>query len=208
MNHSDSLRALSDDLEDARRALQWVVDHSDRAHEYDRPYADVALAHLNAARAALLLLRLPQTLREQVREFHVAMDVPADAPAPTIISDDRVRLRAALIAEEFFETLGSMIRISPELHEAQDFVMRLIASEVVSVDLVELADGLADLDYVVEGTRLEMGIDGAPVAAEVHRANMAKLGGPIAPNGKRLKPPGWTPPDIEGVLRKQGWKGQ
>lgn len=209
MNHSDSLRALSDDIEDARRALQWVVDHSDRAHEYDRPYADLALAHLNAARAAIVRLRLqaPQTLRDQVSEFHVAMDVPADAPAPTIITDDRVRLRASLIAEESFETLGSMIRISPELHEAQTFVMRLIATEVVDVDLVELADGLADLDYVVEGTRLEMGIDGAPVAAEVHRANMAKLGGPIAPNGKRLKPPGWTPPDIEGVLRKQGWKG-
>jgi predicted HAD superfamily Cof-like phosphohydrolase len=63
---------------------------------------------------------------------------------------------------------------------------------------------MADLDYVVEGTRLEFGIDGEPIAAEVHRANMAKTEGPVAPDGKRLKPPGWTPPDIAGVLRKQG----
>lgn len=26
-------------------------------------------------------------------------------------------------------------------------------------------------------------------------------------DGKILKPPGWTPPDIAGVLRAHGWKG-
>ena len=64
-----------------------------------------------------------------------------------------------------------------------------------------------DLDYVVEGTRLEFEIDGGPIAVEVHRSNMAKVGGPVREDGKRLKPPGWTPPDIAGELRKQGWKG-
>ena len=29
---------------------------------------------------------------------------------------------------------------------------------------------------------------------------MAKAGGPLREDGKRLKPPGWTPPDIAGVL--------
>ncbi len=35
---------------------------------------------------------------------------------------------------------------------------------------------------------------------EVHRSNMAKVGGPIRGDGKRLKPEGWTPPDVAGVL--------
>jgi predicted HAD superfamily Cof-like phosphohydrolase len=145
------------------------------------------------------------TLRDQVREFHLAMAVPADADRPTIIPDDRVRLRAALIAEEFFETMRALFGLrARDLDFAERLVMAGIREDAIRVDLVALADGLADLDYVVEGTRLEFGIDGAPVAAEVHRANMAKVGGPIAPNGKRLKPPGWIPPDIAGVLRRQG----
>lgn len=79
----------------------------------------------------------------------------------------------------------------------------------MNVDLVEFADALADLDYVIEGTRLEFGINGAPIAAEVHRSNLSKLGpnGPmLREDGKILKPPGWTPPDIAGELRKQGWQ--
>ena len=144
------------------------------------------------------------TLRDQVREFHVTMGVPADAAKPTVIPDKRVRLRAALIAEEFVETMAAMLKIDAQWLHGQ--LSQMVESATVCVDMVELADGLADLDYVVEGTRLEMGIDGEPIAAEVHRSNMAKFAGEVAPNGKRLKPPGWTPPDIAGVLKAQGWK--
>jgi predicted HAD superfamily Cof-like phosphohydrolase len=143
------------------------------------------------------------TLREQVREFHLAMNVPVDAPRPTVIPDERVRLRCSLIAEECIETLAAMVS-HPALGQAWDLIRIAIKYGHVEVNMPELADGMADLDYVVEGTRLEFGIDGAPIAAEVHRANMAKAGGPIAENGKRLKPPGWTPPDIVNELRKQG----
>jgi len=148
-----------------------------------------------------------RTLREQVAEFHKAMDMPADAERPTIILDDRVRLRAALIAEECVETMAAMFSLDVgSEHQLRAPFQDMIERARVRVDMVELADGLADLDYVIEGTRLEFGIDGAPIAAEVHRANMAKAGGPVAPNGKRLKPPGWTPPDVAGELRKQGWR--
>ncbi len=148
-----------------------------------------------------------KTLREQVREFHLAMDVPVDAPRPTVIPENRVRLRAALIAEEFFETIHAMFPgdgPNDWIDDAEKRVMYGVKVARIRVSIPELADGMADLDYVVEGTRLEFGIDGAPIAAEVHRANMAKVGGPIAENGKRLKPSGWTPPDIVGELRKQG----
>lgn len=152
-----------------------------------------------------------KTVRDQVIEFHLAMDQPI-LETPQVPPDARVRLRAALIAEEFFETLEAMIPFDPlstitrELVVARAAVMWACKEAAISVNLEKLADGMADLDYVVEGTRLEFGIDGRPIAAEVQRSNMAKASGPVAENGKRLKPPGWTPPDIVGELVKQGWK--
>jgi predicted HAD superfamily Cof-like phosphohydrolase len=155
------------------------------------------------------------TLRDQVSEFHREVSDQPIGDKPRVIPDERVRLRAALILEEAMETIASMFDIDkarPHEPAYQQFVTGghwlkdVVNRAPVAVDMVALADGMADLDYVVEGTRLEFGIDGAPIAAEVHRANMTKKGGPIAPNGKRLKPPGWTPPDIAGELRKQGWE--
>ena len=125
-----------------------------------------------------------------------------------MIPEDRVRLRAALIAEEFFEVMEAIFAeefANEDLRRVKNMMLNDISAEPIDVDMTLLADALADLDYVVEGTRLEFGINGDPIAVEVHRSNMAKAGGPIAPNGKRLKPPGWTPPDIEGELKKQGW---
>jgi len=40
---------------------------------------------------------------------------------------------------------------------------------------------------------------------EVHRANMDKAGGPKRADGKVLKPEGWKPPDIHGILEQWGW---
>jgi len=140
---------------------------------------------------------------------------PPIAASRRVPSDERVRLRARLIAEEFFETLEAMFRLGvyeddvvtgPMYDNAKIGVLRAIERAEVDVLMTDLVDGLADLDYVIEGTRLEFGVNGAPVAAEVHRSNMAKVGGEVRPDGKILKPKGWTPPDIDGELRKQGWK--
>lgn len=148
-------------------------------------------------------------LNRQVREFHAHVGQPI-LPAPQIPPPDRVRLRARLIAEEFFEALEAMFDfdgidghyILPDLRERLD---HFINESDIAVDLPALADSLADVDYVVEGTRLEFGIDGAPIAAEVHRSNMAKRPGNMRADGKITKPEGWTAPDIAGELRKQGW---
>lgn len=140
------------------------------------------------------------TLREQVVEFHKAFGQPI-LDVPMAPEADRVRLRLRLIAEEFgefCEAVGYPI-------ELPDFD----ASWNGSVNVAAVADALADLDYVIEGTRLEFGIDGGPIAAEVHRSNMVKLhrdGVPVQrADGKIMKPADWTPPDIDGELRKQGW---
>lgn len=59
------------------------------------------------------------------------------------------------------------------------------------------------------GLGLHLGIPLNQVFAEVHRSNMAKAlpDGTVRyrPDGKVLKPDGWTPPDIKGVLLNSGW---
>lgn len=47
-------REVIDNLDSARLAVKWVVDHEHRAHEYDRPYTVSALEHIETA---LQLLR-------------------------------------------------------------------------------------------------------------------------------------------------------
>jgi predicted HAD superfamily Cof-like phosphohydrolase len=148
------------------------------------------------------------TLSRQVAEFHKAVGQPI-LDKPQVPSEERIRLRLRLITEEFFELLDAA---GLPLLVSKAFVMSVINAETFrngenqsTVSMVDLADAVADLDYVVEGTRLEFGINGAPIADEVHRSNMLKASGPVRADGKRLKPPGFQPPDVEGELRKQGW---
>jgi predicted HAD superfamily Cof-like phosphohydrolase len=88
--------------------------------------------------------------------------------------------------------------------------VKLIAEESKEIidaieanDLIAAIDGACDLIYVVLGTMIAAGIDLEAFYAEVHRSNMAKVGGPVREDGKILKPAGWTPPDLVSVLAKQ-----
>lgn len=131
---------------------------------------------------------------ELVREFHKTFGHPV-ALAPTAIGPHLLKLRLDLIAEEFKElgvALGADIQISIHIdpNKAQD--------------IVEAADALADLDVVVTGTSLVMGIPHDQCVREVHRANMSKAGEDGKPilraDGKILKGPNYTPPDIETII--------
>ena len=114
-----------------------------------------------------------------VREFHAAFDVViGDTPAIR-----RPMLRKALLAEEFTETITA----------------------IDSNNLADAVDGICDLIYVALGTLVEFGVDVEPHWRAVHAANMAKAGGGVREDGKRLKPPGWRPPDHDTLLRLQGW---
>jgi predicted HAD superfamily Cof-like phosphohydrolase len=81
--------------------------------------------------------------------------------------------------------------------------------------MVEVADGIIDSIYVLVGMGLELGLPLEALWNEVQRSNMAKaIEQPDGTfkvmrraDGKVLKPEGWTPPDIAGVLRAHGWKG-
>ena len=144
-------------------------------------------------------------LSEQVREFHAQFGVERPSK-PTIPDAGRIQLRLKLIMEEALELLAAC-GCPVESIGLDELVRESIAGQGATgeLDLVEVTDALGDIDYVVQGTRDEFGIDGDPIAAEIHRSNMAKLGGGKNEAGKFLKPPGWTAPDIAGELAKQGW---
>jgi predicted HAD superfamily Cof-like phosphohydrolase len=120
-------------------------------------------------------------LLDQVAAFHRAFGHPI-AAAPTVQA--RKALRVELIREEF--------------KEFQD--------AVAVNDIVGIADALGDLAYVIAGAALEFGIPLEEVIEEIHRANMSKLGADGKPitraDGKSLKGPNYTPPDIAGVLSR------
>jgi len=59
----------------------------------------------------------------------------------------------------------------------------------------DIADGAADLIWVVCGLMARYGINLDAMWEEIRRANWAKKGGPIREDGKLLKPEGWQPPD-------------
>lgn len=151
-----------------------------------------------------------KTLNEQVVEFHQKYGQPIER-TPKVPADERVQLRLRLIAEEFFELLDSCGLGGTRALHAKDLVAQAIhLATADKVDILQVVDALADLDYVIEGTRIEFGVDGGPVAAEVHRSNLSKLGADGKPvlneHGKVVKGPNFSPPDIGGVLRAQGWE--
>jgi predicted HAD superfamily Cof-like phosphohydrolase len=89
----------------------------------------------------------------QVAQFHQTFGAPILAE-PTIPSKERCGLRVSLLAEEL-----------DELKEA-----------IAANDLVEIADALCDLQYVLSGAVLEFGLGERFVDLfnEVQRSNMSK----------------------------------
>ena len=116
---------------------------------------------------------------------------------------------------EFHEAFGLMVNSAPTLPDTatRDLRKSLLTEEYneyitaeVEDDIVEIADALADIIYIACGTAVAYGIPLDRVFAEVHRSNMAKLvDGKVIrrEDGKVLKPAGWTPPDVAGILGSQ-----
>jgi len=122
---------------------------------------------------------------EHVRTFHDAFGIPnADEPTGAIGDRDAL-LRYKLIREENEEYLDAAMR----------------------GDLVEVADALGDILYILCGTLLKHGLEHKidEVFREIQRSNMSKLdanGKPIyRDDGKVLKSELYFRPDIAGILQ-------
>ncbi len=107
-------------------------------------------------------------LRKQVEAFRVASGVPDFMTETAFPPPKRIRLCAALCIEEPIETLEAF-GADPEIVAR----LKAVAAEAVTsiqrerCNIVEIADGLGDSDYVNEWARCEFGLDGAPIADEI-----------------------------------------
>lgn len=121
-------------------------------------------------------------------------------------------LSPAAYVHEFHKTYDCAIRDVPVANPPEDLLrLSLLEEEVKEYadalgekDIVEIADALADIVYVAYGAALTHGIDLDAILAEVHRSNMSKLAedGSVVRrgDGKVLKGPNYSPPDIASVL--------
>jgi dCMP deaminase len=127
------------------------------------------------------LIVKPATPESMVREFMVKFGQYTSSAPTTDIPDVIKNLRAKLITEEAQELFVGM----------------------ASNNLVEIADGAADLIYVVVGTCIAYGIPIDKILAEVHRSNMTKTAKPAKLGekyGSGAKGPGYEPPRIAEIL--------
>lgn len=124
------------------------------------------------------------TPQQMVAEFHDKFGLPVRR-VPAAVTPAERDLRQALLEEEACEACEAM--------EAND--------------VLKIAQELADVVYVAYGAALTYGIDLDAAVAEVHRANMSKIGPDGRPlyreDGKVLKGPGYTPPNMAFVLERQ-----
>ncbi|MBX2984306.1 MAG: nucleoside triphosphate pyrophosphohydrolase family protein [Flavobacteriales bacterium] len=129
------------------------------------------------------------TLQEtisHVRTFHDAFGIVNSTVPTAAIGEDQLRLRHELMREENEEYLEA----------AQQG------------DLVEVADALGDMLYILCGTILKHGLEHKieEVFLEIQRSNMSKLGADGAPiyreDGKVLKSDRYFRPDIASVLER------
>lgn len=143
----------------------------------------------------------------RIREF--MQKAGQDTPAVVTIPDEATRiLRAKLILEEALETLtalGVSATIAPDSKPALGRSTELNFEIVSEPDLEEIVDGCADISVVTMGTLIAFGVDDEPILEEVDKANLRKFeeGSYRREDGKWMKPPGWTPPDIMGVVDRQ-----
>jgi predicted HAD superfamily Cof-like phosphohydrolase len=121
---------------------------------------------------------------DKVHEFHTAFGVNVEEE-PNIPNIKRCELRQNIIQEEVDELKAAW----------------------KSGNIVEVADALADIHYVVMGTVLEFGLQDkySEIFSEVHRSNMSKLdenGKPLyREDGKVIKSNLYTKPDIKKILK-------
>lgn len=115
---------------------------------------------------------------------------------------------------EFHQKFGSVYNNVPTVPDKKTLQLRvnLIKEEAAEFeeaannqDLIEMADAIADILYVTLGAACALGVDAEALFNEVHRSNMTKVwaDGSVRKreaDGKILKPPTYSPADIEKVL--------
>lgn len=116
------------------------------------------------------------------------------------------------MVQHFHDETGSYVRTRPGVPPTEIYRQRfrLIEEELEEYleaaqqgDLVEMADAIGDMLYVVYGAAVECGLNMEPIFREIHRSNMSKL--PVTKNavGKVMKPAWFSPPSLGPLIQEQ-----
>ena len=136
---------------------------------------------------------------ELVLQFHHTYSVPIRSFSDPTLDYERMNMRMSLIAEEFAELMGAVYgpRARAIIEAA---TAEAVAADEGERDVIEAADALADLVYVVYGMAIESGMNLDSVLAEVQASNLSKLmpdgSVKLREDGKVLKGPNFFQPNI------------
>ncbi len=135
------------------------------------------------------------------------------------MEDRNVTIRIAptfeLQVSEFNKTFGVTMSDKPGWPERQETILALmlireeyneLCDAVLKQDLVETADAICDLHYVLTGLSLRMGLPETRLFEEVHLSNMSKANpdGTVSrrADGKILKSSLFTKPNLELIIEE------
>lgn len=108
---------------------------------------------------------------------------------------------------ESFPTFPDQKIIDLRLELIEEEFNREFKHALEARDMIGVADAIGDILVVVLGAAAAFGIDADAIYAEIHRSNMSKLGADGKPiyraDGKIMKGPNYSPPDIKSVLENQ-----
>ena len=131
---------------------------------------------------------------ELVQEFHRTYSMPIRSFDDPTLSYERLGMRMSLIAEEFAELIGAVYGKHARA------IIEAATADDGERDVIEAADALADLIYVIYGMAIESGMDLDSVLAEVQASNLSKLmpdgSVKLREDGKVLKGPNFFAPNI------------
>ncbi len=138
---------------------------------------------------------------------------PDVAAIETVLCHDKLSIE--ILMKEFMAAADQMTPDVPTLagKDVQLLRVRLIREELDELveayqegNLVDVADGLTDLLYVVLGSFVAHGINAKAMFLAVHQNNMDKIAtGSKDDGGKFIKSPEHLPPDLQVILDMQ-WR--
>lgn len=182
--------------------VHWVIREVDEwaaragKAEQERSEARRSVTELQARMTEMVEAQL----HRRVATFYAeVVGRPFAGGPPQVPEEGELLAKLRLVVEECME----LVYAAGYDHEDDE----LKRNRGFAPDLVQIAGSCAGIMSAVQGLALACGIHLPPVIDEVHRSDMAKVGGQLDARGKFRRPGGWTPPDIAGVLREQGWAG-
>lgn len=213
--------------------LSYRLNDTQRGQALTKPYATETLA-------PEFIPGLGASGFEQTSIFHMRVGLPISSDWSKTPSVSARLLRGQLLLEEVIETfkamgLGLTLKIGEPGEAGEDLTdeLELFHAEGSVYDPIEVADGLADIKVIANGTAVAFGIPQSMVDAEIWASNMSKVGEdgkPIMngvtpgyrqldmmdaepgfrsdlPVGKVLKPDTYVPANIAKLYVEQTKKG-